>query len=290
MRRAVLRARALLRDAIKPLTDALVGAVAVGLLRVLRYFDPRRTTDAFARITRTVGPWVGEQRIGRANLTAAFPEKRPTRSRAFWPASGTISAARRRIRPYRQIWDHDPAHPENSRIEIAPRTARTVRAAARSTAKPALIFACHLGNWEFPALAGPAHGLDSAVLFRRPNSAAADRIIKEMRAVNMGTLIPRRPRRAVAAGGSAAERPACRHAGRPIFHRRRRGDVLRPQDQGQPAAGAAVAASRMSRSTARGSSACPAIASARSCRKNPAGARRLRARSMSRAPCRRSPR
>jgi Kdo2-lipid IVA lauroyltransferase/acyltransferase len=56
--------------------------------------------------------------------------------------------------------------------------------------KPALIFASHLGNWEFPALAGPAHGVDSAVLYRRPNSAGADRVINEMRRVNMGELIP----------------------------------------------------------------------------------------------------
>ena len=44
--------------------------------------------------------------------------------------------------------------------------------------KPALIFASHLGNWELPALAAVAHGLDAAVLFRRPNIAAADRAIE----------------------------------------------------------------------------------------------------------------
>ena len=35
-----------------------------------------------------------------------------------------------------------------------------------------------------------AHGLDAAILYRRPNIAAADRAIQEMRAVKMGTLIP----------------------------------------------------------------------------------------------------
>ncbi len=56
--------------------------------------------------------------------------------------------------------------------------------------KPALIFASHLANWEMPALAAVAHGLDTAILYRRPNIASADRIIQEMRQVKMGTLIP----------------------------------------------------------------------------------------------------
>ena len=60
----------------------------------------------------------------------------------------------------------------------------------RTDGKPALIFAAHLGNWELPALAAVAHGLDAAILFRRPNSDAADRAIERIRQVKMGTLIP----------------------------------------------------------------------------------------------------
>ena len=39
-------------------------------------------------------------------------------------------------------------------------------------------------------MAAVAHGLDAAILYRRPNIASADRAIQEMRAVKMGTLIP----------------------------------------------------------------------------------------------------
>jgi KDO2-lipid IV(A) lauroyltransferase len=60
----------------------------------------------------------------------------------------------------------------------------------RFDGKPALIFAGHLANWELPALAAVAHGLDAAILYRRPNIASADRIIQDMRTVKMGTLIP----------------------------------------------------------------------------------------------------
>jgi Kdo2-lipid IVA lauroyltransferase/acyltransferase len=131
-----------------------------------------------------------EQHIGRANLTAAFPEKSPeeieTILTGVWDNLGRVGAEFAHLD---HIWEHDPAHPEDSRIEIPPRT-HELFAQLQLDGKPALIFASHLGNWEMPALAAVAHGLDAAILYRRPNIASADRIIQEIRAVKMGTLIP----------------------------------------------------------------------------------------------------
>jgi KDO2-lipid IV(A) lauroyltransferase len=93
-----------------------------------------------------------------------------------------------------KVWDYDPDHPERSRIETSARTLELFEQ-LRLDGKPALIFASHLGNWELPAVAAVAHGLDTAVLFRRPNIASADRLVQEMRSVKMGTLV---------AGGSGA--------------------------------------------------------------------------------------
>src|SRR6185436_3108337 len=90
------------------------------------------------------------------------------------------------------IWEHDPARPDESRIEIEPRT-HELFAQLRLDGKPALIFASHLGNWELPALAAVAHGLDAAILYRRPNIASADRVVEKIRAVSMGTLISAGP-------------------------------------------------------------------------------------------------
>jgi Kdo2-lipid IVA lauroyltransferase/acyltransferase len=186
----LLRTRARVRNAGKWLGETAVGALTIALLRATRYFDPIKTANLFGRIARLIGPALPEQRIGRANLTAAFPEKPPQEIEAIlagvWDNLGRVGAEFAHID---HIWDYDPAHPGNSRIEIAPRT-HELFARLKNDGKPALIFASHLGNWEFPALAGPAHGVDSAVLYRRPNSAAADRIINEMRRVNMGELIP----------------------------------------------------------------------------------------------------
>ena len=190
MRPLLLRTKARIRDATKPLGEAAVGALTIGMLRATRYFDPIKTANLFGRILRLVGPMTREQEIGRANLTAAFPEKSPdeieTILAGVWDNLGRLGAEFAHID---HIWEHDPAHPGDSRIEIQTRT-HELFAQLRLDDKPALIFASHLGNWELPALAAVAHGLDAATLYRRPNIASANRIIEEMRAVKMGTLIP----------------------------------------------------------------------------------------------------
>jgi KDO2-lipid IV(A) lauroyltransferase len=190
MRRLLLRTKAGIRDAAKPVSDAAVGALTSGLLRTTRYFDPVKTANLFGRVSRFIGRRLKEDKIGRANLTAAFPEKSPeeieTILAGVWDNVGRVGAEFAHLD---HIWEHDPARPEDSRIEIQQRT-HELFAQLRLDGKPALIFASHLGNWELPALAAVAHGLDAAILYRRPNIASADRAIEKLRAVNMGTLIP----------------------------------------------------------------------------------------------------
>lgn len=183
--------KARLRDTLKPLGGAAVGALAIGVLRTTRYFDPDKTADLFGRITRLIGPALREQRTARANLTAAFPEKSPeeieTILAGVWDNVGRYAAEFAHID---HIWDYDEDHPNpHGRVEIPPRTDELFRQ-LRADGKPALIFTSHLANWELPALAAVAHRLDTAILYRRPNIASADRIIQELRQVNMGTLIP----------------------------------------------------------------------------------------------------
>ncbi|MGL9618407.1 lipid A biosynthesis lauroyl acyltransferase [Bradyrhizobium sp. U531] len=178
------------RNAAKSISGGLIGAATVGMLRTTRYFDPVKTSNFFARVTKTIGPRLREHRIGRANLTAAFPEKSPEEIEEIlmgvWDNLGRVGAE---FAHMDHVWDYDRAHPERSRIEL-PKDSIERFDRIRDDGKPALIFASHLANWELPALAAVAHGLDTAILYRRPNIASADRIIQEMRQVNMGTLIP----------------------------------------------------------------------------------------------------
>src|SRR6476469_1671806 len=190
MHSRLLRTKARLRDAIKPVAGVAVGAFTIGMLRATRYFDPIKTANLFGRIARLIVLVMREHKIGRANLTAAFPEKSPAEIETIlagvWDNLGRVGAEFAHLD---HIWEHDPAYPEQSRIEILPRT-HELFAQLRLDGKPALIFASHLGNWELPALAAVAHGLDASILYRRPNIASADRAIQEIRAVKMGTLIP----------------------------------------------------------------------------------------------------
>ena len=184
------RARSGISRTAKPLSAAAIGALTVGLLRATRYFDADRTADAFARIARTIGPLLREQRIGRANLTAAFPEKSPAEIEEIlagvWDNLGRMGAEFAHLD---HIWDFGEEYPEDGRIQLAPGT-RALFHKLRLDGKPALIFASHLANWELPALAAVAHGLDAAILYRKPNIPSADRIIQELRQVKMGTLVP----------------------------------------------------------------------------------------------------
>src|SRR3977135_188646 len=191
MNRLLLRARARLRDAAKPVAEVAVGALPVALWHTTRYFDPDKTGTFFRSRRRLIGRRLREDRIGRENLKAAFPEKSPEEIEKIldgvWDNLGRIGAEFAHLD---HIWDYDPDHPERkSRVEFTQRT-KELFDQIRDDGKPALIFACHLGNWELPALAAVAHGLDAAILFRRPNIASADRIIEELRSVKMGTLIP----------------------------------------------------------------------------------------------------
>jgi KDO2-lipid IV(A) lauroyltransferase len=186
----LLRTKARIRGATKSIGGAAIGALTIALLRTTRCFDPINTANLLGRIAGLIGPMTREQRIGRANLTAAFPEKSreeiETILAGVWDNLGRLGAEFAHLD---HIWDYEPASPEQSRIVIGPRTYELF-AKLRFDGKPALIFAGHLGNWELPAVAAVAHGLDAAILFRRPNSASANRIIEETRAVKMGTLIP----------------------------------------------------------------------------------------------------
>src|SRR5882672_10647872 len=139
MNRLLLRTKARLRDAAKPVSEAAVGGLTIALLRTTRYFDPDKTANFFGRVTHFIGRRLREDRIGRENLTAAFPEKSPEEIETI--LAGVWDNLDR-------IWDYDVDHPEKpSRIEFSART-KQLFDTLRDDGKPAIIFASHLGNWE----------------------------------------------------------------------------------------------------------------------------------------------
>ena len=192
MNRLLLRTKARLRDAAKPVAEAAVGALTIGLLRTTRYFDPDKTANFFGRVTRFIGRRLREDRIGRENLKAAFPEKSPeeieTILAGVWDNLGRIGAEFAHLDHF---WDYDPEHPEkNSRIEFdaaqrASCSSNSGMTASRRCSSPAI---SAIG--KSPRSPPSPTGSIARSCYRRPNSESADRAIERIRAVKMGTLIP----------------------------------------------------------------------------------------------------
>lgn len=175
---------------LKSAANAVVGALAVGLLKALRLTDPDKLADFAGWIMRTIGPWLPENKIGRANLTAAFPEKSAAEIdkilRGVWDNLGRMGAEFAHLD---RFWDFDPEHPDRPGRIVLNRTVIDRWFEIADDNKPALVFAAHLANWELTAICAAAYGLDSAVLYRRPNIKALDRWLHETRAASMGALI-----------------------------------------------------------------------------------------------------
>ncbi len=180
-----------LRRRAKRAGDTLLGTLAVAAIKLLRLGSPDRTADIAAWLMRGIGPLFPENKIARANLTAAFPEKSAaeieTIIRGVWDNLGRMGAEFTQLD---RLWNEDAyLHPENSRVTLDPDSIeRFVR--LQDDGKPALIFAAHLANWELPAVSAATYKLDSAVLYRRPNNAVINEWLRETRNTSMGEIIP----------------------------------------------------------------------------------------------------
>jgi Kdo2-lipid IVA lauroyltransferase/acyltransferase len=182
-RRFGARAKSAARSAIDP----LAGVIMTLILKAVRRADRLWISDVFARIARTIGPWLPEHRLGRANLAAAFPEKPADEIERIlmgvWDNLGRVVAEFAHLD---RLTDGDPFNLPYLRFDPASR-ARFDR--VRDDGKPALVFAAHLANWELPAIMAAAWGLDALVLYRRPNVGAVADAVIAIRKDSMGTLV-----------------------------------------------------------------------------------------------------
>jgi KDO2-lipid IV(A) lauroyltransferase len=170
-------------------TNALAGFLAIHTLRAARLVPLNVMSKTAAAILRTVGPLLREHRIGRAQLAAAFPEKSAAEIERIllgvWDNLGRVVAEFAHID---ELWDYDRLQ-GNGRI-MRSDDSEKIAFRLRDDGKPALVFAAHVGNWELPAIAARMYGLDTTVLYRRPNLKAAADAVVQARAGCMGTLLP----------------------------------------------------------------------------------------------------
>ena len=168
--------------------DHATGSLLVLILKAIRHVDRLRVSDAFARVTRAVGPWLPEHRLGRANLRAAFPEKSPAEIdlilRGVWDNLGRVVAEFAHLD---RLLVGDPNNLPYVKFDaVAAERFNRIR----NDGKAALVFAAHLGNWELPAIIAHALGVDALVLYRRPNVGAVADAVMALRQGSMGTLVP----------------------------------------------------------------------------------------------------
>ena len=180
--------RRVMSDRIKRAANAVAGRCAALLLAGIHHCDRVAVSNIAGAFMRTLGPWLPEHRTGRDNLRAAFPDKSDaeieTILRGVWDNLGRVAAE---IAHLDHICSGDPY--KRTFIDY------TSDAIARFThlksdGKPALVFAAHLANWELPAVIAASDGLDSVVLYRRPNLGAIADAVIALRKGLMGELVP----------------------------------------------------------------------------------------------------
>jgi len=174
----------------KHLLDAATGSLTVGLLNAIKRTDRRRMANFAGGFMRRIGPLFKEHRIGREQLRAAFPEKSDAEIEQIlggvWDNLGRIAIEFAHLDEFcvegfgRQTPDVITYPPESKeRYDWITKSG-----------KATIGFAAHLANWELPGVGAKLIGVQSAVLYRRPNIGAVSNVIIKLREPLMGELIP----------------------------------------------------------------------------------------------------
>ena len=169
------------------LGHATGGAVVLALFALMRRLGPERAPALCGGIARRLGPWLPVHRVGQRNIRAAFPDRgaawHEATLRDAWDNLGRVAGEYVHLNT---LWDFDPQRPDQGRIRTG---SVPLFMDLLNDGKPALCFSAHLANWELAALIPPAHGMESAVVYRMPNNPVVARAIQRIRAASMGRLI-----------------------------------------------------------------------------------------------------
>ncbi|MBX3534754.1 MAG: lipid A biosynthesis lauroyl acyltransferase [Xanthobacteraceae bacterium] len=169
--------------------DFFVWLIVRALVAILRALGTDRSSNLAGRAARWLGPKLSNSKIARANLKASFPEKSGEEIeeivRGVWENLGRVAGEFVHLP---KMWDFDPDKPNTGRIEFTPRTAELYNL-LRDDGKPAIFVSAHLANWELPAVAAFAHGLDTSVVYKAPTNRGFAELVRETRTGAMADLI-----------------------------------------------------------------------------------------------------
>jgi KDO2-lipid IV(A) lauroyltransferase len=173
----------------KPLLDAALGSLTVGLLGAIKHTDRRRMANFAGAFMRKTGPLFKEHRLGREQLRAAFPEKSDAEIEhilgGVWDNLGRIAIEFAHLD---EFCVEGFGTPTPDVITYPPESKERYDWIMKS-GRATIGFAAHLANWELPGVGAKLIGAKSAVLFRRPNIGAISDVIVKLREPLMGELI-----------------------------------------------------------------------------------------------------
>lgn len=202
--------------------------LSAGTIRILmaltKKVGRRRAERAALSLAAIIGPLMPENRMARASLAAAFPEKNEVERRAI--LKGAWENFARVIVEFVFLEElaaaFDPAHPDKGPVTVS---GIDQFVALRDDGKPAIIIAAHLANWEILGVVAHKFGLQSVLPFRAPsNLHFGDDLIAQREAM-MGKLISQHRG---AAFEIAAALDRGEHLGMLVDQRLARGGVLAP--------------------------------------------------------------
>jgi len=173
----------------KALLDAAIGKLAVGLFQTAKRLDRRRMANLAGAALRRAGPWLKENRIGRDNLRAAFPEKSEREIEQIlagvWDNLGRMAIEFMHLEEFRVAGSGDSSP---NAVMLSPETAQRYER-IRKSGQPVIAFASHLANWELSAVVVKQLGFPSAVLYRPPNIRPISEAVTRLRTPLMGELV-----------------------------------------------------------------------------------------------------
>jgi KDO2-lipid IV(A) lauroyltransferase len=150
-----------------------------------------RASNLGGWIARKFGPGLPVSRRARRNMARALPElDEAAREKAIAEMWDNLGRTFAEYLFLDQIWGEGAEGEVPSKRIVYEGEDRFF--ALRDDGKPALIFACHLANWEIPAIGAARYNLEVSILFRPPNNPFVAAELLAHRSAKMGKLIPTR--------------------------------------------------------------------------------------------------
>ena len=153
-------------------------AVFFGFMALFRMIGLSAASRLGGFIGRNFFCWLPPDRVARANLARAFPEKTPAERnairRTMWDNLGRV------VGEYPHLDKFTPKG-EDPRITYNLPPGVTVDALK---GKPLLFLSAHLGNWEMMPILGHQIGLDVAAVVRPPNNPYVAQWVARQRRIN----------------------------------------------------------------------------------------------------------